>query len=77
VFSGSGTDADRLSRCIQDAWVAFARTGDPNCESIGKWWVYGEKRLTMMLGKDCHVEKSPYEDERRTGTGVKRKSAMS
>jgi para-nitrobenzyl esterase len=62
---GSGPDADKLSRCMQDAWVAFARTGDPSCESIGKWPVYGKNRLTMLLGKDCHLEVAPYEDERR------------
>jgi para-nitrobenzyl esterase len=65
TFCGTGPDADKLSRCMQDAWLAFARTGDPSCESIGKWPVYGEERLTMILGRDCHVEAAPYEDERR------------
>ncbi len=76
MFCGSGPDADKLSRCIQDAWVAFARTGDPSCESIGKWPVYGNNRMTMMLGKDCHVEEAPYEEERRAWDKVSHKSAM-
>jgi para-nitrobenzyl esterase len=65
TFCGSGPDADRLSKCIQDAWLAFARTGDPSCDSIGNWPPYGDNRQTMMLGRDCHVEEAPYEDERR------------
>jgi para-nitrobenzyl esterase len=50
---------------MQDAWLAFARTGDPSCESIGKWPVYGSKRMTMILDKNCHVEAAPYEEERQ------------
>jgi para-nitrobenzyl esterase len=65
TFCGSGPDADKLSRCIQDAWLAFARTGDPSCESIGNWPPYGDNRRTIVLGRDCHIEEAPYEDERR------------
>ena len=65
TLCGSGPDADKLSRCIQDAWLAFARSGDPSCEGIGNWPPYGDNRLTMMLGKGCHIEEAPYEDERR------------
>jgi len=76
MFCGSGPDADKLSECIQDAWLAFARTGDPSCESIGKWPVYGNNRMTMMLGNPCNVEEAPYEDERRAWEKVTYKSAM-
>jgi len=65
MFSGSGPEADKLAKCMQDAWLAFARTGDPSCESIGKWPVYGGKRMTMILDKDCHVEAAPYDEERQ------------
>lgn len=67
---GSGPEADTLSRCMQDAWLSFARTGDPSCESIGKWPVYGKERMTMMLDKECHLEAAPYEDERRAWDAV-------
>jgi para-nitrobenzyl esterase len=65
MFCGSGPEADKLAKCMQDAWLAFARTGDPSCESIGKWPVYGSKRMTMILDKNCHVEAAPYEEERQ------------
>ena len=65
MFCGTGPDADKLSECIQEAWIAFARNGDPSCQAIGKWPAYGDRRMTMMLDKDCHVEEAPYEEERR------------
>jgi len=64
LFCGSGPEADRLSRTMQDAWIAFARTGNPSCSGIGAWPPYGERRLTMMLGKQCSVQEAPYEEER-------------
>ena len=76
MFCGSGPDADKLAKCIQDAWLAFARTGDPSCESIGKWPVYGNIRMTMILDKNCRVEAAPYEEERAAWDGVEHKSAM-
>lgn len=64
-FCGSGPAADRLSANMQDAWLAFARTGNPSCESLGKWPGYGDRRVTMLLGEDCHLEEAAYDEERR------------
>ena len=64
-FSGKGPAADALAKNIQDAWLAFAHNGDPSCESLGKWPPYGERRETMILGEECHVEEAPYDEERR------------
>jgi para-nitrobenzyl esterase len=64
-FTGSGEEARALSRKIQDAWSAFARNGDTNCESMGKWKLYGERRETMVLGKQCVLVEAPYDEERR------------
>jgi len=69
-FSGSGPAADALARNIQDAWLAFARTGDPSCQSLGTWPTYGEHRETMLLGEECHVEEAPYDEERRAWDSV-------
>jgi len=65
VFCGRGPDADRLSRRMQDAWLAFARDNSPACPSVGEWPEYGERRRTMLLGPDCLLEEAPYEEERR------------
>jgi para-nitrobenzyl esterase len=69
-FNGSGPKADSLAGKIQDSWIAFARTGNPSCFSLGQWPQYGAQRQTMILGEKCHVEKAPYEEERLAWTVV-------
>jgi para-nitrobenzyl esterase len=64
-FTGDDEAARSLAVKIQDSCVAFARTGDPSCASIGKWPVYGKDRMTMILDKNTRVEAAPYEAERR------------
>ncbi len=76
LFHGTGPDAEKLSQNVQDAWLAFARTGDPSCDSVGKWPVYGKNRATMMLGKTCHVDEMAYEEERSVWDRVQRKRVM-
>jgi para-nitrobenzyl esterase len=63
-FSGNGPEEQSLATKIQDSTIAFMRTGDPSCKSIGKWPVYGKNRLTMILDKNTRVEAAPYEPER-------------
>ena len=64
MLGGKGPDVEKLTRCMQDAWLSFAYTGNPSCESIGKWPVYGNERMTMILDKDCRIEAAPYDAER-------------
>jgi para-nitrobenzyl esterase len=76
MFCGTGSDADKLAGCMQDAWIAFARTGDPSCECTGKWPVYGKERMTMVFDKNTRVESALYEEERKAWHNVKRLTAM-
>jgi para-nitrobenzyl esterase len=69
-WGGSGPAADALSRNIQDAWLAFARNGDPSCESIGTWPPYDDRRTTMIIREECHIEEAPYDEERRAWDSV-------
>jgi para-nitrobenzyl esterase len=69
-WGSSGPAADALSRNIQDAWLAFARNGDPSCESIGRWLPYDDRRTTMIIGEECHIEEAPYDEERRAWESV-------
>ncbi|OGN88874.1 MAG: hypothetical protein A2158_08425 [Chloroflexi bacterium RBG_13_46_14] len=64
-FHGSGPATERLSTNMQDAWLAFARTGDPSCESLGAWLPYGQNRTTMVFGEESRLEDAPYDEERR------------
>jgi para-nitrobenzyl esterase len=48
-FGGSGPEAERLAHKMQEAWTAFARTGNPSCESLGQWPRYCDKQEVMRL----------------------------
>jgi para-nitrobenzyl esterase len=70
-FAGAGPAAERLATQMQDAWLAFARSGDPSCESLGKWPGYTEsRRATMVLGETSKAEDAPRDEERRAWDGV-------
>ncbi len=70
-FAGSGPAAERLATAMQDAWLAFARSGDPSCESLGRWPGYTEsRRATMVLGETSKAEDAPRDEERRAWDGV-------
>jgi para-nitrobenzyl esterase len=68
-FHGIGTAVDRLSAQMQDAWIAFAKTGDPSSASLA-WPAYGPDRQTMVFGETSHVENAPYEVERAAWDGL-------
>lgn len=55
----------RLAHQMQDAWIAFARGGDPNHAGLPDWPRYTPtRRATMLLGRECGVADAPYEAER-------------
>jgi para-nitrobenzyl esterase len=59
-----------LGTKVQDAWIAFAHTGDPGHVGLPSWPAYdSERRATMLLGADCHVEEDPLGTERRAWDG--------
>jgi para-nitrobenzyl esterase len=64
-MSGSGPDADRLAHQMMDAWIAFARHGDPRHDGIGEWPAYEPAdRFTMIFGRECGAVRAPFEEER-------------
>ncbi len=63
-FGGTGPAADRLSREMQDAWISFARNGNPDCKSLGPWPRYCENRASMILDRKSRIENAAYEEER-------------
>jgi para-nitrobenzyl esterase len=70
-FIGKGPDVDNLSEKVMDAWIAFARTGNPNHDSLPEWSSYNrEKRATMFLGKECKVEHAVFDKEREAWDGL-------
>jgi para-nitrobenzyl esterase len=69
-FHGSGPSVNKLAQGIQEAWTAFARTGNPNSPTMGEWPPYGKNRNTMILGANSHIEAAPYEEERAAWDGI-------
>jgi para-nitrobenzyl esterase len=65
-MTGSGPEADHLSHQMMDAWIAFARHGDPTHDGIGPWPAYEPVgRPTMIFGRASGAEAAPFEEERQ------------
>jgi len=64
-MTGNSPEIRALADKFASAWVAFARTGDPNVSGLPKWPTYsGETRPTMIFDKECRVENDPLRDLR-------------
>jgi para-nitrobenzyl esterase len=48
-----------LAARMRDAWVAFARTGDPSHSGLPGWTPHGAAGETMLFDADCRVEADP------------------
>jgi para-nitrobenzyl esterase len=59
-YSGGTPEAFMLSKQISTAWVNFARTGNPNHNSLPHWPTYTpEHRTTMYFDTPCEVRNDP------------------
>jgi para-nitrobenzyl esterase len=64
-FVGAGPEADRLSRQIQEAWLAFAREGVPRLPDGQVWPPYeSSRRRTARLDRCQEVLEAPLDQER-------------
>jgi para-nitrobenzyl esterase len=62
----AGDAPGELTADVQDAWVAFARTGDPNHPGLPDWSAYETtRRATMLFDATSRVVDDPDGDERR------------
>jgi para-nitrobenzyl esterase len=65
-MTGGGPDALALSAKMSSAWIAFARTGNPNVPGLPTWPAYEEaQRRTMLFNDSCEVATDPGARERR------------
>src|SRR5262245_886179 len=54
-----------LSEQMMDAWIAFARTGNPATEALPAWPAYAaDRRATMVFDESVSVVDAPMEAER-------------
>jgi para-nitrobenzyl esterase len=63
LFTGSGPEVEALSAQMQQAWVAFAHSGDPTRDVL-EWPEWdASARSTMVFGPRTGVVKGPRNDE--------------
>lgn len=65
AFTGGGPDAVALAGVMADTWISFARSGNPNNDSLPEWRPYDSKdRATMLFDNNTRLEKDPGKVER-------------
>ena len=71
-FFGAGDAAEELSNGMMDAWLAFAKSGNPSNDTSGAWLRYdGGKRATMIFGDGLpHMTSAPNEARRMAWQSV-------
>jgi para-nitrobenzyl esterase len=58
--TGTAADARAASKAMQDSFVAFAATGDPNHAGLPRWPRYDLRtRATMVFDTRPHLENDP------------------
>ncbi len=59
-FTGTGPRQEALTQAVMGAWIAFARSGNPNHAGLPSWTPYAaETRPTMIFDDDCRVALDP------------------
>jgi para-nitrobenzyl esterase len=75
-YSRNAPSAKPLSKVMQQAWIAFARTGDPNGIGIPLWPPYAlPARSVMMFDVQSHVVSDPKRSEREAWDQIATRSA--
>ncbi|KKM89768.1 hypothetical protein LCGC14_1245360 [marine sediment metagenome] len=65
VYPRRTQETQELSEKMMDAWISFARTGNPNHENIPALPPYDlQTRATIVFDKDITIVEDPYSDER-------------
>jgi para-nitrobenzyl esterase len=71
-MTGSGTDRYALAAAMSEAWVAFARNGNPNHAGIPSWTPYEPTAWpTMVFGSQVALLNDPHGEERRAIEAVR------
>ncbi len=72
LFAGEGRATRALSEKMMDAWLAFARSGDPRHPGLPEWPPYEpQRRATLIFDRQCRIEDDPEAEERRAWTGIR------
>jgi para-nitrobenzyl esterase len=64
-FTGTSPDRQRVANQMHQAWINFARNGDPNTANLPEWPEYDlNNRSTMIFKKSSAVENDPNHEDR-------------
>ena len=63
--TGGGPEAMALAEKVSAAWIAFARTGNPNTPKLPHWPVFTQQdRATMVIDNASSVVNDPLREQR-------------
>jgi para-nitrobenzyl esterase len=64
-LTAGATGAQALADKVSDAWIAFARSGDPNTPKLPRWPAFdAAQRATMMFDNASFVQDDPLREQR-------------
>ena len=70
AMTGGTAEARELGAKVSDAWINFARKGDPNHSGLPRWPAFSaEKVPTMVLDKTCELKNDSDGEARRSLRG--------
>lgn len=74
-MTGNGPERAALAEQMSRAWVAFARTGNPNHSGIPKWDPWNPTRWpTMVFDREVAAVDDPFGEERRAMADARAKA---
>ena len=75
-MNGGGKDRYALAESMSEAWVSFARTGNPNHKGLPEWRAFDNtRRATMIFDTECKAVNDPYGEERLAMEAVRARQA--
>ena len=65
-MSGIGDEQQLIADMMSEAWLAFARTGNPNNHLLPEWPAYQtDARMVMVFDLEPSVQEDPHGEQRR------------
>ena len=66
--TGGGPEPRALAAKVSDAWINFARKGDPNHSGLPQWPKYDANGPVMVFDKTCELKNDPDRELRKVVT---------